>query len=173
MNKLEEDVKMLDSPFECNICLDIASEPMLTTCGHLYCWPCIYSWLNSNQEFLTCPVCKNGCSRQSLIPLYSKQEVVKKQRDPNIPSRPKPGRSEPIRNNQNQNANNNLDNGTMIAGYGLFPPLYIQAHSIDTNIEEDEPHEHEAPIERQCAKHLNRLYYAMLVSLVIFVLLFK
>ena len=57
MNKLEEDVKMLDSPFECNICLDIASEPMLTTCGHLYCWPCIYSvyrillflkWLNSN-----------------------------------------------------------------------------------------------------------------------------
>lgn len=43
MNKLEEDVKMLDSPFECNICLDIASEPMLTTCGHLYCWPCIYS----------------------------------------------------------------------------------------------------------------------------------
>ena len=45
MNKLEEDVKMLDSPFECNICLDIASEPMLTTCGHLYCWPCIYSVL--------------------------------------------------------------------------------------------------------------------------------
>jgi len=28
--------------FECNICLETASEPVITLCGHLFCWPCIY-----------------------------------------------------------------------------------------------------------------------------------
>ena len=30
------------SSFECNICYEIAREPVVTVCGHLYCWPCIY-----------------------------------------------------------------------------------------------------------------------------------
>ena len=25
--------------FECNICLDTASQPVVTLCGHLFCWP--------------------------------------------------------------------------------------------------------------------------------------
>jgi len=31
-------------------------------------------WLNSNQEFLSCPVCKNGISIKGLIPLYTKDD---------------------------------------------------------------------------------------------------
>ena len=27
------------SLFECNICLDTASQPVVTLCGHLFCWP--------------------------------------------------------------------------------------------------------------------------------------
>ena len=28
--------------FECNICLDAARDPVVTQCGHLYCWPCLH-----------------------------------------------------------------------------------------------------------------------------------
>ena len=31
-----------NSYFECNICLELAQEPIVTQCGHLYCWSCIY-----------------------------------------------------------------------------------------------------------------------------------
>eukprot|EP00957_Ditylum_brightwellii_P109368 8343098-Ditylum_brightwellii.AAC.1 len=34
-----------DARFHCNICLDPVSEPVVTRCGHLYCWPCLYIWL--------------------------------------------------------------------------------------------------------------------------------
>ena len=29
--------------FECTICLESAKEPVVTKCGHIFCWPCIYS----------------------------------------------------------------------------------------------------------------------------------
>lgn len=28
--------------FQCNICYELAKEPVVTLCGHLYCWPCVY-----------------------------------------------------------------------------------------------------------------------------------
>ena len=64
--------------FECNICYGICQEPIVTTCGHLYCWPCIYQWVNTNRTYLTCPVCKNGISENRLIPIYSKVEHQRK-----------------------------------------------------------------------------------------------
>jgi len=33
------------SGFDCNICLENVQDPVVTLCGHLYCWPCIYKWL--------------------------------------------------------------------------------------------------------------------------------
>ena len=30
------------SAFECIICIEIAKEPVVVKCGHLFCWPCIY-----------------------------------------------------------------------------------------------------------------------------------
>lgn len=87
--------------FECNICLDSANEPVVTLCGHLYCWPCIYKWLQvqngsdeSNQQ--NCPVCKANISHSSLIPLYgrgasgSNSESKKPQLGLVIPRRPLP-----------------------------------------------------------------------------------
>lgn len=86
--------------FECNICLDSARDPVVTLCGHLYCWPCIYKWLHvqssspesDNQS--NCPVCKANISKSSLVPLYgrgnSPPESKKPPLDLAIPSRPPP-----------------------------------------------------------------------------------
>ncbi|KAL7466892.1 hypothetical protein ACHAXS_007164 [Conticribra weissflogii] len=35
-----------DSRFTCAICLDsVSDEPVVTRCGHLFCWECLYTWL--------------------------------------------------------------------------------------------------------------------------------
>ena len=44
--------------FECNICFDLAQNPVVTLCGHLYCWPCLYQWLQGHSYSHECPVCK-------------------------------------------------------------------------------------------------------------------
>lgn len=61
-----------NSYFECNICLELASDPVVTQCGHLYCWPCIYKWLQVFPEAQQCPVCKAGLSEELVIPLYGR-----------------------------------------------------------------------------------------------------
>ncbi|EXB51367.1 E3 ubiquitin-protein ligase [Morus notabilis] len=85
--------------FECNICLDSANEPVVTLCGHLYCWPCIYKWLQvqSDSDELdqqNCPVCKANISHASLVPLYgrgtSRSDSDTKKPQLVIPRRPLP-----------------------------------------------------------------------------------
>jgi len=31
-----------DQMFECNICLDVAKDAVVSHCGHLFCWPCLH-----------------------------------------------------------------------------------------------------------------------------------
>ncbi|PNT19166.2 hypothetical protein POPTR_009G023300v4 [Populus trichocarpa] len=58
------------SVFDCNICLDMAQDPVLTCCGHLFCWPCFYqlSYVYSNVK--ECPVCMEEVTDTSIIPIY-------------------------------------------------------------------------------------------------------
>ncbi|RDY03716.1 E3 ubiquitin-protein ligase RMA1H1, partial [Mucuna pruriens] len=66
--------------FDCNICLECVQDPVVTLCGHLYCWPCIYKWLHfqstsletEEQQKPQCPVCKSEVSQSSLVPLYGR-----------------------------------------------------------------------------------------------------
>ncbi|XP_004506547.1 E3 ubiquitin-protein ligase RMA1H1-like [Cicer arietinum] len=70
--------------FDCNICLDCVQDPVVTFCGHLYCWPCIYKWLHlktsvyseyEEQQKPQCPVCKSELSQSSLVPLYGRGQT--------------------------------------------------------------------------------------------------
>jgi len=39
-------VQKVDNRFTCAICLEnVSDEPVVTKCGHLYCWSCLYQWL--------------------------------------------------------------------------------------------------------------------------------
>lgn len=88
--------------FDCNICLDFAHEPVVTLCGHLYCWPCIYKWLHVQSASLAidehpqCPVCKADISHTTMVPLYGRGQTAEEvepeakamHRDIDIPPRP-------------------------------------------------------------------------------------
>lgn len=82
--------------FECNICFDDVRDPVVTKCGHLFCWACLSSWIKKNND---CPVCKAEVLRENVIPLYgrgsrSNEHAYKNTTDE---PRPTPNRKEPTR----------------------------------------------------------------------------
>ncbi|KAI5068850.1 hypothetical protein GOP47_0017195 [Adiantum capillus-veneris] len=62
--------------FECGICLDVCYDPVVTMCGHLFCWPCLYHWLSLHSACSECPVCKKQLQQNMVIPLYGHGKVA-------------------------------------------------------------------------------------------------
>ncbi|CAH2070052.1 unnamed protein product [Thlaspi arvense] len=110
--------------FDCNICLDSAHDPVVTLCGHLFCWPCIYRWLDVQKsssasiiQKQNCPVCKSNISIGSLVPLYGRgmsSSSSSSETTMMIPQRP---------------ASSPLNNLIRSASSSLNPSLHHQAHS--------------------------------------------
>ena len=88
-----------DARFSCSICTDAVMEPVVTHCGHLYCWSCLYRWLengmtvqernelfgfsalHSNNPYYdpskrVCPVCRAPCSVKRVIPIYVRTDTT-------------------------------------------------------------------------------------------------
>lgn len=102
-----DDMSKYESAFECNICLETARDAVVSMCGHLFCWPCLYQWLyatdSNNQSHKTCPVCKSAISREKTIPIYGRGGDETNRQDPRdrLPPRPAGQRTE-VPNPQNQ-----------------------------------------------------------------------
>lgn len=128
--------------FECNICFELAQDPIVTLCGHLYCWPCLYKWLHIHGHSQECPVCKAVIQEEKLVPLYGRGKAPTDPRSKSIPgvsipNRPAGQRPETARppepNHFPQNgfgfmgapmATARFGNFTFSAGFGgLFPSL--------------------------------------------------
>ena len=62
---------------ECPICLSNARLPVVTRCGHIFCWDCIKEWVNKKGK-MECPTCKNGIKLNEVIKLYSGNNQEKK-----------------------------------------------------------------------------------------------
>ncbi|KAG0257511.1 hypothetical protein BG011_003922 [Mortierella polycephala] len=117
-----------NSEFSCNICFDTSMSPVLTLCGHLFCWSCLHQWLEAQRQNPTCPVCKAGCAQDKVIPIYGRG---KEQLDPRstTPKRPAGQRPEPFRNPGQAGfalASGQVTfSGTMIPPF-MFSPFGIQ-----------------------------------------------
>lgn len=103
---MDSEVKKVDrdggSFFDCNICLDTAREPVLTCCGHLFCWACFYQVSNIDSTSKECPVCKGEVSDSTVIPIYgngSNDGLLELESESGfkIPPRPKARRVESVR----------------------------------------------------------------------------
>lgn len=86
--------------FDCNICLDVAREPVLTCCGHLYCWMCFFQLPYVYSTMKECPVCKGEVADATVIPIYGNgNSNYEKELESGlkIPPRPKAHRVESVR----------------------------------------------------------------------------
>ncbi|KAL6585309.1 hypothetical protein OROMI_004598 [Orobanche minor] len=100
------DVKEIDriyyarSFFDCNICLDLSKDPVVTCCGHLICWPCLYRWLHIHFDAKECQVCKGEVTTKNLTPIYGRGKEAGNLEDDlslKIPLRPQARRIESFR----------------------------------------------------------------------------
>ena len=103
---VNQDESAATGAFECNICLDTATDAVISLCGHLYCWPCLHQWLEMHGEAAVCPVCKAGIGKDKVIPLYGRSADGKHStsdpREKPPPPRPQGQRPEPGRASSSQ-----------------------------------------------------------------------
>lgn len=87
--------------YDCNICLDMAKEPILTCCGHLFCWACFYQFsADSNSNTKECPVCRGEVTDASITPIYgngNNTQLSETETGLKIPPRPPAHRIESVR----------------------------------------------------------------------------
>ncbi|GJN12366.1 hypothetical protein PR202_ga30638 [Eleusine coracana subsp. coracana] len=86
-----------NSSFECNICLDPAKEPVVTPCGHLFCWPCLYKWLHAHSVHSECPVCKGEVLEVNVTPIYGRGGDQMDASGLDMPPRPRANRTQSLR----------------------------------------------------------------------------
>ncbi|ORE12029.1 RING/U-box [Rhizopus microsporus var. microsporus] len=158
--------------YDCNICFDTAMHPVLTLCGHLFCWSCLAQWLHAQSRNPTCPVCKAGCGKDKVIPIYGRgKEEIDFRTDPSIPTRPAGQRPPPLRD-PNRPANyffnqpfgsNTFHRGGMSisAGFGIIP------FGVTFNIPAGTPHAQTTPQ----GAFISRLIM-MLLSLLVIAIVF-
>ncbi|KAK8883864.1 hypothetical protein M9Y10_042964 [Tritrichomonas musculus] len=53
-----------DDQWNCPICFDKLRSPVVTHCGHVFCYDCIDRWLMKSDK---CPMCTNHINRDELI----------------------------------------------------------------------------------------------------------
>jgi len=80
---------------ECHICLKPLTDPVATSCGHVFCWPCVFSLVENKRKRKPCPVCGTFLTRDmNIFSLYCGAGSIEAQRasgnvNPPRPSNPR------------------------------------------------------------------------------------
>lgn len=64
-----------DGSFDCHVCIQMAQDPVVTLCGHLFCWRCLQLWLNRPSAPDCCPVCRRRVTPENVVPIYGGGEA--------------------------------------------------------------------------------------------------
>lgn len=86
--------------FDCNLCFYMAREPILTCCGHLFCWACFFKLPYVDSTAKECPVCDGEVTDSTVIPIYGNGDSIRESKIDSgmkIPPRPKAQRVESVR----------------------------------------------------------------------------
>jgi E3 ubiquitin-protein ligase RNF5 len=71
---------------------------VVTPCGHLFCWPCLYQWLHGHSVHSECPVCKGEVLEVNVTPIYGRGGGGERDASSiDVPPRPSANRSESLR----------------------------------------------------------------------------
>ncbi|KAL7311728.1 hypothetical protein PS15m_009451 [Mucor circinelloides] len=168
-DSIQQDVTINKQLYECNICLDIARYPVLTLCGHLFCWKCLVVWLktcNLENQPTTCPVCLKTCDENNdIIPVYGRGE---EKQEADMPKRPRGRRPEVITYTMRATSTGEHEG---IEGFRLFNRL-ISVHSTSQILPSLTMDGHAIIVETGQTGILSRLVL-MLVCLYLVAILFR
>ncbi|OQR81416.1 hypothetical protein THRCLA_11752 [Thraustotheca clavata] len=162
--------------FECNICLDRVKEPVVTLCGHLYCWPCLFQWISEHNE---CPVCKAGVTKENVVPVYGRgansiDPRVSQALD-GIPNRPRGQRPEPtIRRRAPQQEPDALmgqqgQEAAFSPMIGFFPSLFGLQFVRQYNATMNMPLGHTGPVPLTPAEIRQQVQFAFLSKMLLLI----
>ena len=51
----------------CSLCKDSLKSPIVTKCGHIFCYSCVFNHLKTNK---LCPICHKEINIESLTPVF-------------------------------------------------------------------------------------------------------
>lgn len=78
--------------YSCSICFFYPTEPIVTPCGHIFCWPCYY-YASKLKEHIHCYVCQTKIRFIEVCPVYSGNSIERSKHmtgnNVNIPPRPR------------------------------------------------------------------------------------
>ena len=66
-------------------------EPVITSCGHLFCWPCLYMWVKTAGRDYECPMCRLLVSAVTSDLSRGKHRAEEEVLQSRIPRRPRQG----------------------------------------------------------------------------------
>uniref|UniRef100_A0A8C0B679 Helicase like transcription factor n=1 Tax=Buteo japonicus TaxID=224669 RepID=A0A8C0B679_9AVES len=60
---------------ECAVCLESLTLPVITRCAHVFCKPCIFEVIRSEQPNAKCPLCRNELRVEHLVECPLEEEI--------------------------------------------------------------------------------------------------
>ena len=166
----------MDSKWVCGICHQPLKSPVVTDCGHTFCWRCLCSHMETSSN---CPLCNNILDKTKFIAIFGHGKEDPHLED--LPPLPEDNPPPPRQNQRNQQTNQQFNHRQ---GRGMPQQIHFNlggfqfVHTIggmpqfEEDFQPDEDNPDEEPIIRR--RHIPRWASTLfLVSIMVILHLFS